>query len=300
MQNTTQAQRVSASISIVKKISIALELFKVRLNLVVVISSALGYYIGMQSFNLLTFAVLVVGGFLVTGAANAMNQIIERDTDALMKRTSVRPLPTKRIPVQDAWILSAITGFAGILMLYFIVNPLTGILAGLSLFIYVVLYTPLKKITPFSVFVGAFPGAVPPMLGYVAATGSFGLEPGLLFAIQFMWQFPHFWAIAWIGNDEYQKAGFRMLPSSSGKSHYSAFIILLYSLVLIPVSISPVVFGLARPWAGIVIAILGVLFAIPAYRLHLNLKDKEAKTLMFASFLYLPLVLLTLVIDKLI
>ena len=300
MQESPREHVATATLSFPRRISVVLELFKFRLNLVVVISSVLGYCIGLQNFDILAFLSLVIGGFLVTGASNTMNQIIEREYDALMKRTSVRPLPTGRISPRDSWILSAASGIAGILMLYFMVNPLTGVLAGLSLFIYVVLYTPLKRITPFSVFVGAFPGAIPPMLGYVGATGHFGLEAGLLFAIQFMWQFPHFWAIAWIGNEEYLKAGFKMLPSPSGKSHYTAFIILLYTLVLIPVSLSPMLYGLARPWAGTAMGILGILFAIPAFRLHLKLEDKFARMLMFASFLYLPLVLLVLVIDKLI
>lgn len=265
----------------------------------VVISSALGYYIGLQSFNLLAFVSLLVGGFLVTGSSNAMNQIIEREYDALMKRTAGRPLPTGKIGVQGAWVISAISGILGLFLLYFMVNPLTGILAGLSLFIYVVLYTPLKRISGFSVFVGAFPGAIPPMLGWVAATGTFGLEAGLLFAIQFMWQFPHFWAIAWIGHEDYSKAGFKMLPTASGKSEHTAFIILLYSLMLIPVSMSPLVFGLCSIWTAIFVGLCGVLFAVPAFKLYMSSEDKQAKTLMFASFLYLPLVLLAFFIDKL-
>ena len=229
-----------------------------------------------------------------------MNQIIERHLDLKMDRTKERPLPSGRMTTHEAWIISALSGALGIVMLYFMVNPLTAILAALSLFIYVVLYTPMKRVSGFSVFVGAFPGAIPPMLGWVAATGTFGLEAGLLFAIQFMWQFPHFWAIAWKVNDDYLKAGYYMLPSKEGKTSFSAWIILIHSLTLIPVSILPVFFGLNSITAGILIALLGVAFAIPALQLFVKMDDKHAKTLMFASFLYLPLFLMIYFIDKLV
>ena len=241
---------------------------------------------------------LMIGGFLVTGASNAMNQIMERELDAKMDRTKERPLPTHRISVMEALLMGVLSGVLGISLLWFFVNPLTGILAALSLFVYVVLYTPMKRVSNFSVFVGAFPGAIPPMLGWVGATGYFGLEAGLLFAIQFMWQFPHFWAIAWISNDDYIKAGFKMLPSSQGKNEFSAFIILLYALMLIPVSLTPLFFGMVNFWSGIFILMFGILFAIPALRLYLNSDDKQARTLMFASFLYLPLILMIFFIDK--
>lgn len=300
MRIIPKVRTATVSLSFSQKAAIVLELFKLRLNLMVVISSVLGYYIGLQSFELLAFVSLLLGGFLVTGASNAMNQIIEREYDAMMKRTADRPLPTGKIGVQGAWVISAISGVLGIFLLYFLVNPLTGILAGLSMFIYVVLYTPLKRISGFSVFVGAFPGAIPPMLGWVAATGTFGLEAGLLFAIQFMWQFPHFWAIAWMGHEDYSKAGFKMLPTSGGKTELTAFIILLYSIMLIPVSLSPVVFGLCSVWTALFIGICGIAFAVPAFRLYMSTEEKHAKTLMFASFLYLPLVLFAFFIDKLI
>lgn len=268
--------------------------------MMVVVSSALGYFIGLESFNLLVFLSLLMGGFLVTGASNGMNQIIERNLDAIMDRTKNRPMPSGRLTTGDAWIVSSLSGLVGLSLLYFLVNPLTSILAALSLFIYVVLYTPLKRYSGFSVFVGAFPGAIPPMLGWVAATGYFGLEAGLLFAIQFMWQFPHFWAIAWTVNDDYNKAGFKMLPSAGGKTSFSAFIILLHSLMLIPVSVTPSIFGITGLYATVFIILAGLLFALPSFRLFIHMKDRDAKTLMFASFLYLPLVLMAFFIDKIV
>lgn len=300
MKNNPGSKAATLSLSFSDKLNVVAELFKFRLNIMVVSSSVLGYFIGMDSFNWMVLLSLMVGGFLVTGASNAMNQIIEKDLDAKMDRTSGRPLPTYRTSPLEAWIISLISGVTGILMLWFLVNPLTAILAGLSLFVYVILYTPLKRITGFSVFVGAFPGAIPPMLGYVAATGAFGLEAGLLFAIQFMWQFPHFWAIAWHSNDDYNKAGFRMLPSAQGKTNYSAFVILLYTFMLLPVSITPVIFGMAHWITGLVIFLFGIGFAYPAVKLYFTGDDKDARTLMFASFLYLPLTLIALFIDKLI
>lgn len=277
-----------------------LELFKLRLNLMVVFSSALGYFIGLTSFDIIAFSSLLTGGFLVTGASNGMNQIIERHSDALMDRTKSRPLPSGRLSPGESWLISSLSGAGGLLMLYFLVNPLTSVLAALSMFIYVVLYTPLKKLTPFSVFVGAFPGAIPPMLGYVAASGTFGLEAGLLFAIQFMWQFPHFWAIAWTVHDDYLRAGFRMLPSAGGKTAYSAFIILFHNLMLLPVSLMPFIFGLSGIVPAVLLLAAGILFSLPAFTLYYTMRDSEARKLMFYSFLYLPLALTILLLEKLI
>ena len=169
----------------------------------------------------------------------------------------------------------------------------------LALFSYVFVYTPLKRISPICVFVGAFPGAIPPMLGWVAATGHFGLEAGILFAIQFVWQFPHFWAIAWIADKDYKKAGFKMLPTKAGKDRFTAFLVLMYTLLLIPISLLPVMFNLAGPIALTILLFAGILFTIPAVSLFRNLSDKAAKQVMFGSFIYLPLMLIALLIDKL-
>ena len=191
-----------------------------------------------------------------------------------------------------------IAGGAGTLMLWLSFGPLTGILGFISLFMYVALYTPLKKRSAWAVFVGAFPGAFPPMLGYVAATGHFGLGPGLLFAMQFMWQFPHFWAIAWVLDEDYARAGFRLLPSAGGQDRRSAFIILLYTLFLIPVGMLPWVFGFTGSIGMTTSVLLGLVMLVPAFRLFISRDRKDARKLMFASFLYLPIVQLAYVLDR--
>ena len=235
---------------------------------------------------------------LVASTVYIFNDIADIEADRQHPKKKDRPLPSARMNVGEAWIISSLSGIIGIALLWFMVNPLTSTLAALSLFIYVVLYTPLKRVSSFSVFVGAFPGAIPPMLGFVAATGTFGLEAGLLFAIQFMWQFPHFWAIAWNVNDDYNKAGFYLLPSKQGKTEFSAFIILMHSLMLLPVSMLPYFFGITGISMTMVILALGIYFAMPAFKLFFKMKDADARKLMFASFLYLPLALMAFFIDK--
>lgn len=272
---------------------------KLRLTNLVVFSSLLGYMIAADDFNYLDLVLLFIGGFLVTAASNGFNQIIERDLDAMMGRTSNRPLPQDRMSVIEAYLLAILSGIAGILILWFAFHPLAGILGTLGLFLYVVVYTPMKRMSPWAVFVGAFPGAIPPMLGYVAYTGTFNLEAGILFAIQFMWQFPHFWAIAWKAHDDYAKAGFRLLPSKAGKDQSSAFLILLYSLFLILVSLLPIFFGFAGNYAAIFSLIAGILLLIPSIRLFQNRGEKAATQVMFASFVYIPIVLFAYFFDKL-
>ena len=241
----------------------------------------------------------MLGGFLVTGASNGFNQILERDTDKMMSRTSNRPLPQERISLTEAYLLASVMAILGIAILWYYMNPLSGILGLTALLIYVLIYTPLKKITPFAVFVGAFPGAIPPLLGWVAATNNLSVEGWILFAIQFIWQFPHFWAIAWVLNEDYLKAGFKMLPSEGGRNKNSAFQVLFYSLGLIPISLLPLVFKMTGSIAGVVILICGILFAIRAYRLYKSCSVEAASKLMFASFIYLPVVQIAILLDKL-
>ncbi len=237
-----------------------------------VVSAVLGYLLGLPegAFSWSSLVALVLGGTLLTAASNALNQVIEVQQDSLMSRTSDRPLVKGTLSSAEAVIAAFLAGTIGILLLWLNFGPLTGILGFLSLFMYVALYTPMKKHSAWAVFVGAFPGAFPPMLGYVAATGHFGLGPGLLFAMQFIWQFPHFWAIAWVLNDDYKKAGYHLLPSKEGRDRSTAFLILLYSFLVIPVGMLPWVFGLTG-WISMVIAILtGALMLIPAFRLYFS------------------------------
>ena len=263
---------------------------KFRLTILVVISSVIGYAIGVSTFSWLQVFWLTISGYLVTGASNGFNQVIERDIDALMKRTQKRPLPTGKMSVIEALITATVFALVGLTILYFAFNPLAAALGALALFMYVLIYTPMKKHSSWAVFAGAFPGAIPPMLGYVAATGVFDLYAGLLFAVQFIWQFPHFWAIAWVSDEDYKKAGYRLLSSKGGKDAQSAFLTFLYTLFLIPVALLPWAFDLIGGKAAILAAIAGILFAIPALRLYMNRSDKIARKVMFASFFYLPVV----------
>jgi protoheme IX farnesyltransferase len=269
---------------------------KFRLSFLVIISALSGYlFAGGKDWLEITY--LMLGGTLVTAASNGANQIWEKDIDKLMKRTANRPLPMDWISVRKAVLICVFSLLIGSYLLYLI--NLKSALLGLGAFaLYVFAYTPLKQITPWAVFVGAIPGAVPPLLGAIAATDQFGLLPGILFFVQFTWQFPHFWAIAWVLHEDYQKAGFFLLPSSSGKSRNSAFQIASYSLALIPFSLAPWLLGWTGTLSLIVASVLGAAFFVFAYRLFISCEDKDARKLMFASFLYLPLIQFTYVIDK--
>jgi protoheme IX farnesyltransferase len=277
-------------------------LFKLRLGFFVVVSAVLGWYMAEDSMDLSTLLRLAGGGYLLTGASNGLNQIYERRTDALMARTASRPLPTGRLSPAAAGAASGVAGAVGLACL-FSFNLLTGLLGVLALVSYAFVYTPLKARTALSVFVGAIPGALPPMIGYVAATGDFGIEPGTLFAVQFMWQFPHFWAIAWVAHDDYAKAGFQMLPFSSGRTRRSAWTILTYTAFCIPASLLPWALPNGDPMVGTVALVValaaGVFFLVPAWRLYRSLDVADARKLMFASFIYLPVVQLVYVLDKL-
>ncbi len=276
-------------------------LFKLRLTSLVVFSAVLGYWMGVPKggFDLVHAGLLSLAGLLITGASNALNQALEVDADGLMKRTAERPLVRGTVSMMEAIIVSSIAAVLGVWLLWFQFGPLTCILGILSLFMYVVLYTPMKRISAWSVFVGAFPGAFPPMLGYVAATGHFGLGPGLLFAMQFMWQFPHYWAIAWVLHDDYQRAGYHMLPSRGGRDGYTAMLIVLYTLFVIPVGALPWVFGFSGSISAIVAVLCGLVMLVPALQLFRSRDKAHARRLMFASFIYLPVVQIAYVLDKL-
>jgi protoheme IX farnesyltransferase len=276
-------------------------LFKVRLGFFVVMSAILGWFMAVETLNLKSFLLLTIGGYLLTGASNGLNQVIEKRVDSLMERTAERPLPAGRMEPWQAIMYSVLAGIIG-LGCMFTLNPLSGWLGVAALVSYTFIYTPLKSRSTLSVFVGAFPGALPPMIGYVAATGDFGIEPGTLFAVQFMWQFPHFWAIAWLAHDDYQKAGYHMLPFRAGRTKESAWQILMYTAFCIPASLLPWALPTGSPMVGNIalsVAILcGIGFMIPAVKLYRTLDRKHAQQLMFASFAYLPVVQIAYVLDK--
>lgn len=274
-------------------------LTKFRLTITVVLSAVLGYCTATNEINWLVLLCVALGGFMTTASANTFNQIIERDVDKLMNRTANRPLPSGRMSVAEALIFAVIMGVGGFLVLSYFVNPFSGIMGITSLLLYVLAYTPLKRISSVSVLVGAIPGAMPPLIGWVAATNNLSFEAWVLFAIQFIWQFPHFWSIAWVLNDDYQKAGFKMLPSSGGKSKGTAFQVLAYTLGLIPISLLPFMFKMTGGISAFFIFVAGIIFAVFSMRLYKRCTDDFAKKIMFFSFIYLPIVQLLLVLDKL-
>ncbi len=288
-----------------RKVSDYAQFVKMRLASLVVLSAAISFVIGSnelgEAINWTKMLMLILGGFLVTGSSNGFNQIIEKNLDKLMDRTQNRPLPQDRMSINESFVLAAIMGIVGIVVLWVFINPLSGILGTLALILYTAVYTPLKRITPFAVFVGAFPGAIPPLLGHVASTSGFGeiqFQAWVLFAVQFMWQFPHFWAIAWVLDEDYKKAGFRMLPSLGGRDKSSAFQVLVYTLFLLPISLFPVLFGMSGSISAVIISICGILFSLQAYKLYNDLTIESARKLMFGSFIYLPVVQLAVMIGK--
>ena len=277
-----------------------LTLIKYRLSLSVVFSSVASYLIAFEVFSLLTFTLLILGGFFVVGASNGFNQIIERNRDALMTRTLNRPLPTGSLNVNQAILVCLILSFLGLFMLYTI-NFRTAFFGFVSMIIYLAIYTPLKPITPLSVFFGAIPGAIPFMLGWVAVTNKFSIETGILFMIQFFWQFPHFWAIGWVSHDDYIKAGFKMLPSGK-RDNSTAFQIVFYTIWMILVSTLPYFSFTGDFTIGLYSLLLilasGCFMLFQAIRL-MKYKDKQnAIRLMYTSIFYLSFIQIIFVLDK--
>ncbi|MFM1854168.1 MAG: protoheme farnesyltransferase [Bacteroidota bacterium] len=269
---------------------------KFRLSFLVILSALTGYlFAGGKDLTEITY--LMLGGTLVTGASNGANQIWERNLDKIMNRTNRRPLPTGEMSLREAYIIVIIFLFIGTYLLW-LINIKSAVLGLLAFLSYVFVYTPLKQITPWAVFVGAFPGAIPPFLGAIAATDAFGFIPGVLFFVQFTWQFPHFWAIAWVLYDDYKKAGFSLLPSKEGKSKASGFQIMAYSFALIPFSLMPWLLGWTGVFTLISASLLGIWFFYLSYKLFHSCETADARKLMFASFVYLPIIQFIYVFDR--
>jgi heme o synthase len=257
---------------------------------------------------------LFAGGMLVTGSANAINQVVERDTDAIMKRTAKRPVAAGRMSPGEGWAFALITGALGVLILGYFFNPLSAVLAAFSLFLYAFIYTPLKKVSSIAVLVGAVPGALPCLIGWTAAEDALSMGGWVLFAIQFLWQFPHFWAIAWIAHNDYTSAGFRLLPSDKGPTKFTALQTVIYSLLIIPVSLLPYFVGgaaegvVASPLCeyesvsgmiGLALVLLANIFMLlRCIALYRRMDVPSARKVMFGSYLYLPVVLLALLMSK--
>ncbi len=298
LEKTPTINTISSSFG--AKLSAVLELTKARLNLSVVYSALAGYFLGVETISGLTIFYLCLGGYLVVGAANGFNQIIERDRDILMDRTKNRPLPTGRLTSLEAMIACTLMAFLGMWMLLSI-NMVTAGFGAFALFMYVLVYTPLKAKGSIAVFIGALPGAIPALLGWVAATNDFDIEPGILFALQFLWQFTHFWAIGWVADDDYKKAGYSLLPSGK-RDRGTSFQILIYTIFIIPVSILPYfaftgAFGIGTI-SLILIILMGLFLLRKAWILFKTEEVKDARKLMLASIIYLPVVQLIYVLDK--
>lgn len=292
-------QAANHTLSIPLKTAAFIELLKPRLSMLVAFSCAFGYGLATRGqINWIMLTILTFAGFLLSGASVAINQVIERDLDALMDRTKNRPLPTGRVNVAEAVTFALLCALTSLAMLWLYTNPLTTLLSFISLLLYCFVYTPLKRVGPIAVFVGAFPGALPPLLGWIAATGDIAHEAMIIFGIQFVWQFPHFWAIAWVADDDYKRAGFKLLPSGGGRDLNTAIQIMIYTMFLIPLGLLPAKFGMTGLDSAIVATVCGVAFFAQTFSLMKTGSRQSALRIMFGSFIYLPVVQIAYLLDK--
>ncbi len=294
----------NSSLHIGSKITDYLKLIKPSLSIMVVFSSVLAFLLvpGIESIyvNPLRMAILLAaGGILVTGSANTINQIVEKDTDAMMKRTASRPVASGRMSVAEAWAFAIVTGAIGIFILGYYFNWTAAGLSALSLFLYAFIYTPLKKVNAVAVLVGAFPGALPCLIGWAAGDAKLGTGGWVLFILQFLWQFPHFWAICWIAYKDYSTAGFKLLPSEKGPTKFTALQTVIYSLLLIPIGVVPYLIAMSGMTSLIIVTIANLLMVWQCVRLYRQMDVNAARRVMFSSYIYLPVVLFALLGDKL-
>ena len=294
--NTYKSERV-----LISKLKDYAQLIKPSLSIMVVFSSVFSYLLAPKvvEYDWKMIALLFAAGLLVTGSANAINQVVEKDTDAMMKRTSKRPVAAGRMTTGEGWAFAVITGVIGIFMLGNFFNWLSAGIALFSLFLYAFIYTPLKKVSSISVLVGAVPGALPCLIGWAAGNDALSSGGWVLFLLQFMWQFPHFWAIAWIAHKDYSKAGFKLLPSELGPTKYTAIQTIIYSLLLIPVGVIPYFIGISGAISLVIVALANVFMVWRCVQLYRNMDVPSARRVMFSSYIYLPVVLLALLAGKL-
>ena len=280
-------------------------LIKFNLSFMVVFSALISYLLApkVKEYDWVEIGLFFIGGMLVTGSANTINQIVEKDTDALMKRTSNRPVASGRMSTREAWTFALLSGVGGVLILLHF-NFIAAALAAFSLFVYAFVYTPLKKVSSAAVLVGAIPGSLPCLIGWAAGNDDLSAGGWILFALQFFWQFPHFWAIAWIAHKDYTTAGFRLLPSGEGPTKYSALQAIMYSLLLLPVGVLPYFFGgdNGRGMSGlialVIVLVANLAMVMQCVRLYREMTVKAARRVMFGSYIYLPVVLLSLLANK--
>src|SRR5450432_2574505 len=294
-----ESLKQSGSFKIADKLKDYMLLVKFNRRLMVVFSAVISYLLAplSQIYDWKAIILLSVGGMLVTGSANALNQAMEKHTDAMMKRTAGRPVASGRMTPAEATSFAIICGLAGTMLLWHF-NYLTALLSLFSLFFYAFIYTPLKKVSSVSVLAGAIPGAMPCLIGWAAGNDSLSAGGWILFAIQFFWQFPHFWAIAWIAHKDYSAAGFKLLPSGEGQTKYSALQAVIYSLLLLPVGFLPYFNGMSGSISLIVVLIANFFMIAQCVRLYRGMSVQAARRVMFGSYIYLPVVLLALLIDK--
>ncbi len=298
MEQVTVKQQ--SSLNIAGKVRDYMMLIKFSLSFMVVFSAVISYLLAPKvvEFDWLHIILLFTGGLLVTGSANTVNQIVEKDTDAMMMRTSKRPVASGRMQPAEAWAFAIIAIAAGLFILGYFFNWLSAGLALFSWFVYAYMYTPLKKVSAVSVLLGAVPGALPCLIGWAAGQDELSAGGWVLFAIQFFWQFPHFWAIAWISHKDYTNAGFKLMPSVEGPTKYSAIQSIIYSLVLIPVGMLPYLVGMSGMISFYIVLVANLMMLWLSIRLYREMEKKAARRVMFGSYIYLAVVLLALLMDK--
>ena len=294
----TTSKTIFAIEKIMSTLKVIFELTKFRLSFLVSFSAVFGFVLASDNFNFIDLIVLGIAGYLVTAASVINNQILEKDLDRKMDRTKDRPLPTNRISNQNSLITSIFFAAIGLATMTLYFNLITGLLSLASLLLYTFIYTPLKRVGPIAVFVGAIPGALPPLIGWVAFSGEISVEAIIIFSIQFIWQFPHFWAIAWIYHDDYKKVGFKLLPSKGEKNFNTALNIMTYTLFLIPLGLLPTIFGITGIISGAVAVLCAILFLAQTFKLFKDYSRSSALKIMFGSFIYLPIVQISFILDK--
>ena len=294
----TTSKTIFAIEKIMSILKVIFELTKFRLSFLVSFSAIFGFILASDNFYILDLIVLGISGYLVTAASVINNQILEKDLDSKMDRTKDRPLPTNRISKRNSLITSIFFMVIGLTTMTLYFNMVAGLLSLVSLVLYTFIYTPLKRVGPIAVFIGAIPGALPPLIGWVAFSGEISIEAIIIFSIQFIWQFPHFWAIAWIYHDDYKKVGFKLLPSKGEKNFSTALNIMTYTLFLIPLGLLPTIFGITGIISGAVAVLCAILFLAQTFKLFKDYSRSSALKIMFGSFIYLPIVQISFILDK--